>query len=59
VLELGARIRPEGIQVDQDERMRLREPELVKMYMSLYRPREMLLITRCGIPEDVKRDLEL
>jgi hypothetical protein len=59
VLELGARIRPEGIQVDQDERMRLREPELVKMYMRLYRPREMLLITRCGTPEDVKRDLEL
>jgi hypothetical protein len=57
--ELGARIRPEGIQVDQDERMRLRELELVKMYMRLYRPREMLLITRCGTPEDVKRDLEL
>ncbi|MCF3653766.1 MAG: hypothetical protein L2C94_006365 [Aigarchaeota archaeon] len=57
--ELGARIRPEEIQLDQDERIRLKEPELVKMYMRLYKPREMLLITRCETPGDVKRDLEL
>ena len=57
--ELGARIRPEEIQLDQDERIRLKEPELVKMYMRLYKPREMLLITRCETPRDVKRDLEL
>jgi hypothetical protein len=47
----------EEIQVDQDERMRLKETELVKMYMRLYKPREMLLITRCETPEDVKKDL--
>ena len=57
--ELGARIRPEEIQLDQDERIRLKEPELVKMYRRLYKPREMLLITRCETPGDVKRDLEL
>jgi hypothetical protein len=37
--------------------MRLKETELVKMYMRLYKPREMLLITRCETPEDVKKDL--
>jgi|GEM_PF-1789646 hypothetical protein len=57
--ELGARIRPEDIQLDQDERIRLRGPELVKMYMRLYKLREMLLITRYETPKDMKRDLEL
>jgi hypothetical protein len=40
------------------ERIRMRELELVKMYMRLYKPREMLLITRCETSGDVKRDLE-
>lgn len=57
--ELGAKIKPEEIEMSSDERVRLREPELVKMYMKLYRPEKMLLITRCATPDDVKKDLEV
>ena len=56
--ELGARTRPEEIEMGPNERIRLREPELVKIYMRLYRPREMLLISRCAAPDEVKRELE-
>jgi len=56
--ELGARIKPEELEADQNKKIRLKEPELVKIYMKLYKPKEMILITRCETPMDVKEDLE-
>lgn len=56
--ELGARLRPEEVETGPNEKLRLREPELVKIYMRIYRPEKMLLITRCKTPDDVKKDLE-
>jgi len=56
--ELGARIKPEEIEAGSRKKIRLRESELVKIYMKLYKPKEMLLVARCAAPKEVKRELE-
>jgi len=56
--ELGARVKPEEIEADLEKRIRLKEPKLVKIYMKLYKPKEMILVTRCPTPSEIKRDLE-
>ena len=56
--ELGARVKPEELEPSQGKRIRLKEQELVKIYVRLYKPKEMMLITRCRTPVDVKEDLE-
>jgi len=49
--ELGAKVKPEEIEADLGKRIRLKEPELVKVYMKLYKPKKMILVTRCPTPE--------
>jgi len=56
--ELGARVKPEEIEAGSRGRIRLKNPELVKIYMRLYRPRELILIARCETPSSVKDELE-
>ena len=56
--ELGARVKPEEIEAGSRGRIRLKKPELVKIYMRLYRPRELILIARCETPSSVKDELE-
>ena len=55
--ELGAS-RPETLERKPSKKVRLREPELVKSYMDVYKPRKMMLITREKTPGKVKENLE-
>ena len=56
--ELGARVKPEELELSPNKRIRLKEQELVKIYVRIYKPKEMMLVTRCRTPVDVKEDLE-
>jgi len=56
--ELGARFRPEKLKGVSKKRLKLKEPDLIKLYMEIYEPEEMILITRCASPKDVKEELK-
>ena len=56
--ELGARVKPKEVEAGSSRRIRLKEQELVKIYARLYKPKEMILVSRCRTPADVRRDLE-
>ncbi len=38
--------------------IRLSEVKIVELYRSVYNPREMILVSKYGVPDDVKRQLE-
>lgn len=56
--ELGARVKPEKLERGEGKKIRVKEPQLLKAYANLYKPKKMMLVTRCPTPDDVKRELE-
>ena len=42
----------------EERSVRLREPQLVRLYQSVYRPEHMALVSRTPVPKDVKDELE-
>ena len=51
--------RKEVIRMFREERsVRLREPQLVQLYRSVYRPDEMALVSRARVPGEVRDELE-
>jgi len=56
--ELGARTEPEKLVEISKKKLKLKEPDLIKVYMKVYQPKEMILVTRCASPRDVRERLE-
>ena len=51
--------RREVIRMLREERsVRLREPQLVQLYKSVYRPNRMVLVSRAPVPDEVRAELE-
>ena len=44
--------------VSRKRGLRLSEPQIVKLYARIYRPRRLFLLSRTRVPEDVAADLE-
>ena len=58
---LGRTIGAEGVRVRVGRKtysMRVGEPELLRVYWSIYRPDEMILISRAKVPQEVRWELE-
>jgi len=58
---LGRTIGAEGVRVRVGRRtysMRVGEPELLRVYWSIYQPDEMVLISRAKVPQEVRSELE-
>ncbi|RLI36199.1 hypothetical protein DRO60_06040 [Candidatus Bathyarchaeota archaeon] len=49
----------EVVRMLREERsVRLREPQLVRLYRSVYRPDRMVLVSRTPVPDEVREELE-
>ena len=55
---MGVRRRDVIRMLREERSIRLREPQLVKLYRSVYRPGSMALVSRMPVPSDVKDELE-
>ena len=55
---MGVRKRDVIRMLREERSMRLREPKLVELYRSVYRPERMALVSRAPIPGDVRDELE-
>jgi len=58
---LGRTIGAEGVRVRVGRKtysMRVGEPELLRIYWSIYQPDEMVLISRAKVPQEVRSELE-
>jgi len=55
---MGVRKRDVIRMLREERSMRLREPQLVRLYRSVYRPEHMALVSRAPVPGDVRDELE-
>jgi len=55
---MGVRRRDVIRMLREERSIRLKEPQLVKLYHSVYEPEHMALVSRMPVPSDVRDDLE-
>lgn len=55
---LGVSRREAIEQVKEKKGIRLSEVKVVELYKNVYNPREMILVSRYNVPDDVRRELE-